>query len=222
MDDERLENPPGPGPVDYFDELLERIRDIHSSERRFYQKRARHLRDEHRLRGGRRPDDEVLRHRSEQDALGRTRTHGGRGHPSAGEFDKPLMGLQTTRPGGIVRKDDVAIAKNYLTEPGLQVLNRIVNLYMKCAELQALERNPMTMRYWIKKLDEFLKVSGRKLLDHARTTAAEAAKAKAELEYNRYRAFLDTQPRAIDVAFEKTAKELKKLPSPKKPKRGKS
>ena len=59
---------------------------------------------------------------------------------------KPFMGLHTTRPGGIVRKEDVAIAKNYLTEDELQVLNRIVNLYIEYAELQALERKPMTMR----------------------------------------------------------------------------
>ncbi len=75
----------------------------------------------------------------------------------------------------------------------------------------------MTMRDWIAKLDEFLKISGRKLLDHAGKISAETAKAKAELEYERYRALLDAQPRAVDVEFEKAAKELKKLPKPKKP-----
>ena len=128
------------------------------------------------------------------------------------------MGLPATRPGGVMRKDDAAIAKNYLTEEELQVLNRIVNLYIEYAELQALERKPMTMRDWISKLDEFLKISGRKLLDHAGTISAEAAKAKAELEYVRYRALLDLQPRAVDAEFEKAAKALKKLPRPKKAK----
>jgi hypothetical protein len=80
---------------------------------------------------------------------------------------KPLMGLLTARPGKRIRLGDVAVAKNYLTEEELQTLNRIVNLYIEYAELQALERKPMTMRDWITKLDEFLIISGRKLLDHA-------------------------------------------------------
>lgn len=81
--------------------------------------------------------------------------------------------MQTTRPGGVVRKADATIAKNYLSEPELQVLHRIVNLYIEFAELQALERKAMTMRDWVDKLDEFLKASGRKLLDHAGTISAE-------------------------------------------------
>ncbi len=122
---------------------------------------------------------------------------------------KPFMGLQTTRPGGIVRKDDVTVAKNYLTEDELKVLNRIVNLYIEYAELQALERKPMTMQDWITKLDEFLKISERKLLDHAGKISAQTAKAKAELEYARYREQLETQPQRIDAEFEKAAKQLK-------------
>jgi len=69
-------------------------------------------------------------------------------------------GVEDDAPGGIIRKEDVAIAKNYLNEDELQVLNRIVNLYVEYAELQALERKPMTMRDWITKLDEFLKSRG--------------------------------------------------------------
>ena len=125
------------------------------------------------------------------------------------------MGMQTTRPGGVIRKADVAIAKNYLTEPELQVLHRIVNLYIEFAELQALERKPMTMRDWITKLDEFLKISGRELLDHAGKVSAEEARAKAEREYDRYRAVQDAQPRPVDAAFEKVAKQLRK-PAPKR------
>jgi hypothetical protein len=130
------------------------------------------------------------------------------------------MGLLTTRSGGIVRKEDAAVAKNYLTEDELQVLNRIVNLYIEYAELQALERKPMTMRDWIAKLDEFLKISGRELLDHAGKVSAEQAKAKAEIEYAKYRTLLDAAPRTVDAAFEKAAKEIKKLPKPRKPKGG--
>jgi hypothetical protein len=214
MDDERLKNPPGKGQKDYFDELLERIRDIRSSERRFYQK----VLDIYATSVDYTPDAEQSQRffAAVQNKM-HWATHG---HTAAEiiaervDAAKPFMGLQTTRPGGIVRKDDVAVAKNYLTEDELQVLNRIVNLYIEYAELQALERKPMTMRDWITKLDEILKISGRKLLDHAGKISAESAKAKAELEYARYRALLDAQPQRIDAEFEKAAKELKKLPKP--------
>jgi hypothetical protein len=113
-----------------------------------------------------------------------------------------------------VRKEDAAIAKNYLTEPELQVLHRIVGLYIEFAEMQALERRPMAMQDWLAKLDEFLKVSGREVLDHAGSISAEAARTKAEQEYTRYHALLDAQPRAIDAEFEKVAKQLKKPAAP--------
>jgi hypothetical protein len=115
-----------------------------------------------------------------------------------------------------VRKEDATIAKNYLTEPELQVLHRIVNLYIEYAELQALERKPMTMQDWITKLDEFLKVSGRVVLDHAGSISSEAAKRKAEHEYAQYHASIDAQPRAIDAEFEKVAKQLKKPAAPRR------
>lgn len=128
---------------------------------------------------------------------------------------------ETTRPGGIIRKEDAAIAKNYLTDE-LQVLHRIVGLYIEYAELQALQRKPMTMRDWIAKLDELLRISGRELLGHAGTVSAEAAKAKADREYARYRALQDAQPRAIDVEFEKVAKQLQKPAPARAKKRGKT
>lgn len=218
MDDERLKNPPGKGHVDYFDELLERIRDIRSSERRFYQK----VLDIYATSVDYQPDTE----QSQQFfATVQNKMHwAAHGHTAAeviaerADAAKPFMGLQTTRPGGIVRKDDVAVAKNYLTENELRVLNRIVNLYIEYAELQALERKPMTMRDWIAKLDEFMRISGRELLDHAGRVSAEQARLKAENEYERYRRLLDAQPRRIDAEFEKAAKELKKLPLPRKQK----
>jgi hypothetical protein len=218
MDDERLKNPPGQGQKDYFDELLERIRDIRSSERRFYQK----VLDIYATSVDYTPDAEVSQRffATVQNKM-HWATHG---HTAAeiiherADAAQPFMGLLTTRPGGIVRKDDAAIAKNYLTEAELQVLNRIVNLYIEYAELQALERKPMTMRDWLTKLDEFLKISGRQLLDHAGRISAEAAKAKAELEYARYRALLDAQPRAVDADFDETATQIQKLPRPRKPK----
>jgi hypothetical protein len=218
MDDERLKNPPGRGHKDYFDELLERIRDIRSSERRFYQK----VLDIYATSVDYTPDAEQTQRFF---ATVQNKMHwAAHGHTAAeviaerADAARPFMGLQTTRPGGIVRKDDVAVAKNYLTEDELQVLNRIVNLYIEYAELQALERKPMTMRDWIEKLDEFMRISGRELLDHAGWISAEQARLKAESEYERYRKLLDAQPRRIDAEFEKAVKELKNLPRPRKQK----
>lgn len=220
MDDERLMNPPGPGRRDYFDELLERIRTIRASERRFYQK----VLDIYATSVDYKPDAEVSQRFF---ATVQNKMHwASHGHTAAeiiharADATKPFMGMQSTRAGGIVRKEDAAIAKNYLTEPELQVLRRIVGLYIEYAELQALERMPMTMQDWLTKLDEFLKVSGRKVLDHAGAISAEAARTKAEQEYARYHSLLDAQPRAVDAEFEKLAKRLEKPAAP-KGKRGK-
>lgn len=212
MDDERLKNPPGPGHTDYFDELLARIRDIRSSERRFYQK----VLDIYATSVDYAPDTELAQQffATVQNKM-HWATHG---HTAAeiihqrADASQPHMGLQTTRPGGVVRKEDVSVAKNYLSADELQVLGRIVNLYIEYAELQALDRKPMRMQDWIAKLDDFLKISGRELLDHAGQISAANAKAKAELEYARYRQQQDALPRAVDADFERVAKELKALP----------
>jgi len=216
MDDERLKNPPGKGQTDYFDELLERIRDIRSSERRFYQK----VLDIYATSVDYMPDTEM----SQQFfSTVQNKMHwAAHGHTAAeviharADAAKPLMGLMTTRPGKIIRREDVSIAKNYLNETELQTLNRIVNLYIEFAELHALNRKPMTMRNWIEKLDEFLRISGRDLLDHAGKISAETAKLKAEMEYDRYRILTDAQPRTVDADFEQVAKQLQKMPKPKK------
>ena len=212
MDDERLKNPPGPGHTDYFDELLARIRDIRSSERRFYQK----VLDIYATSVDYAPDTELAQQffATVQNKM-HWATHG---HTAAeiihqrANAGQPHMGLQTTRPGGVVRKEDVSVAKNYLSADELQVLNRIVNLYIEYAELQALDRKPMRMQDWITKLDDFLKISGRELLSHTGQVSAANAKAKAELEYARYRQQQDALPRAVDADFERVAKELKALP----------
>lgn len=216
MDDERLKNPPGKGQTDYFDELLARIRDIRSSERRFYQK----VLDIYATSVDYTPEAEASQKffATVQNKM-HWATHG---HTAAeiiherADAGKPLMGMLATRPGGRVRKEDAAIAKNYLTEDELQVLNRIVNLYIEYAELQALERKPMTMRDWITKLDEFLKASGRKLLDHAGTVSHEQAMRKAEVEYERFRALEAAKPSPVEIDFEATVKKLKQLKPGKK------
>ena len=219
MDDERLKNPPGQGQKDYFDELLERIRDIRSSERRFYQK----VLDIYATSVDYAPDTELAQQffATVQNKM-HWATHG---HTAAeivherADAALPFMGLQTTRPGGVVRKGDVSIAKNYLSSDELQVLNRIVNLYIEYAELQALERKPMLMQNWLTKLDEFLKITGRQLLDHAGQISAANAKAKAELEYANYRKQQDLLPRAVDADFERVARQLKAIPKAKPAKR---
>lgn len=218
MDDERLKNPPGKGQKDYFDEQLERIRDIRSSERRFYQK----VLDIYATSVDYTPNTEMsqqffatVQNKMHWAAHGQTAAEVIHARVDAGQ---PFMGLKTTRPGGIIRKEDVSIAKNYLDGEELGTLNRIVNAYIEFAELRALQRKVMTMRDWITKLDDFLKLSEHELLDHAGKISAEQAKMKAELEYDRYRVFLDSQPRTVDLDFEKAASELKKLPKPRKPK----
>lgn len=217
MDDERLKNPPGPGHQDYFDEQLERIRDIRSSERRFYQK----ILDIYATSADYTPDTETSRqffatvqNKMHWAAHGQTAAEVIHHRADAG---KPHMGMQTTRPGGIIRKDDVAVAKNYLTSDELNTLNYIVTLYLDFAELQAQRRKVMTMADWITKLDDFLKLSDHELLDHAGKITAEQAKAKAELGYTRYRVLTDAQPRPVDADFNKL---IRHLPSPVKRKKG--
>jgi hypothetical protein len=212
MDDERLKNPPGKGHTDYFDELLARIRDIRSSERRFYQK----VLDIYATSVDYDPAAEAselffatVQNKMHWATHGQTAAEVIHARADAG---KPFMGMLNTRPGGRVRKEDAAIAKNYLTKDELQVLNRIVNLYLEYAELQALERKPMTMRDWIAKLDDFLKLSGRELLDHAGNVSHEAALAKAEAEYEKFRRLEDAKPSRMDKDFEEA---IKKLPAPK-------
>ncbi len=216
MDDERLKNPPGKGQHDYFDEVLERIRDIRSSERRFYQK----VLDIYATSVDYTPDVA----RSQQFfATVQNKMHWAvHGHTAAevihlrSDAKQPHMGLTITRLRGLVRKDDVAVAKNYLHEDELHALNRIVNAYLEFAELQALSRRAMTMHDWIIKLDEFLKLSDRELLTHPGAISADEAKAKAEREYEEYRAFIDTQPRRIDADFDQATKDIQQLPRPKR------
>lgn len=210
MDDERLKNPPGPGQVDYFDELLARIRDIRSSERRFYQK----VLDIYATSVDYTPDTATSKRFF---ATVQNKMHwAAHGHTAAevvhlrADAGQPLMGLTTTRQGQIVRREDVTVAKNYLSQEELEALNRIVSFYIEFAELQALDRRPMTMAAWVRKLDEFLTLSGRELLDHAGTISHDQARLKAEQEYERYRALADARPQAVDADFERVVKQLPK------------
>jgi hypothetical protein len=135
---------------------------------------------------------------------------------------QPQMGL-TSWKGAKVRKPDVAIAKNYLTGEELKKLSLIVTQYLDFAELQAMERRPMTMRDWIAKLDAFLRAGDRQILEHAGSISADEAKRKAELEFDRF----DRQRRQVEDAqadaqfvqeVENLAQQAKQLKPPKRKK----
>ena len=119
----------------------------------------------------------------------------------------PNMGL-TSWQGNKPRKDDVVIAKNYLDEKELNLLNRIVTAYLEFAELQALEHKPMYMKDWIAKLNDFIKLSGRQLLTHAGKISHDDAVATALSEYEKFRqAHLD-DPSPVERHFIEAIKEV--------------
>jgi hypothetical protein len=132
------------------------------------------------------------------------------------DASKPFMGLTHVRPGGVIRKADVGIAKNYLDAGELETLNRTVNAYLEFAELQARNRRPMHMAEWITKLDDFLRLSERPILDHTGQVSHEQALRKAQEEFDKWRAIEDGKPQPVDRAFDAAVERLKQLP-PRKP-----
>jgi hypothetical protein len=182
MDDERLKQAGG---GDYFDELLQRIRDIRSSERVFWRK----VLDIYATSIDYDPSVEASRHffQTVQNKMhwavhGQTAAEVIHARADAAKSQMGLVSWAALRP----RKPDAAIAKNYLGADELEALNRIVTAYLEFAELQALDRKPMHMRDWIARLDDFIHLSGRKILKHAGNISAEAAKLKAELEFDKF------------------------------------
>jgi len=220
LDDERLKQAGG---GNYFDELLERIRDIRSSEKVFWRK----VLDIYAISIDYDPTTEA----SERFfATVQNKMHwAAHGHTAAeiiakrANATRPTMGL-TSWSSGRVRKADVTVAKNYLDSGELDALNRIVNAYLEFAELQAQNRRPMYMRDWIGKLDDFLRLSERDILTHAGRVSHEVAVAKAEGEYEEFQVRQLAQPSEVEKQFEAMVKDLKQL-APKKPtrrKRGKT
>lgn len=116
------------------------------------------------------------------------------------------------------RKNEVAVAKNYLIEEELDILNRIVTAYLEFAELQALNRKPMYMKDWIIKLDDFLKMSGRELLDNAGSISHDRALQKALDEYELFHARQLAEPTIAEKDFIEAEKKLKKIESARKKK----
>ena len=191
MDDSRLKNPTYLFGADYFEEQLERIRDIRSSERRFYQKvtdiYAQCSADYDK-------DAEITR---QFYATVQNKMHYAISGQTAAEiiFDRanseaPFMGLTSWKngPAGMIRAEDTMIAKNYLSEQEIEELNLLASAYLDFAELQAKRGVLMTMADWVSKLDEYLRLSGYGVLQGKGSRNAVQARQRAEREYEVYHA----------------------------------
>ncbi len=188
MDDERLASTAHLG-TDYFDELLERIRRIRTSERRFYQKLtdvyARCSVDYDPNAGVTKTFYATVQNKMHWAIHGHTAAELIRQRADA---SLPHMGLTNWKggPKGPIRKSDVTVAKNYLSAEELSALERVVGMYLDYAEEQARKRRPMTMADWVAKLDGFLQFNEHNILTHAGTVSQALAAAHAEAEFERY------------------------------------
>ena len=206
LNDERLRNPKEFG-ADYFDELLERIRDIRASEKRLYQK----VKDIFALSVDYDSRSDVAQNffKSVQNKLEYAAT----GHTapeiiaSRADATKDNMGL-TAFKGVKVRKSDVTVAKNYMDHEEISTLNLIVNMYLEYAELQAKQHHEMHMADWEEKLNQFLQFNGREVLQNFGTVKREVAEALAVAEYEKY----DAHRRELEAAdVELLTDSVKKL-----------
>ena len=212
LDDERIKEGRTLG-EHYFEELLARIRDIRSSERMFWQKvldiYATSIDYDGRAEGSQ-LFFKTVQNKMHWAAHGHTAAEVVVARADAGQ---PKLGLTTWKnaPAGAIRKGDVSVAKNYLDSDELAALNRIVTAYLEFAELQAQGKKPMRMRDWLGKLDDFLKLSDRDILDHAGKVSQETAKLKSEAEYATYRAAQAALPQAVDRDFAEAIDGLDKI-----------
>lgn len=213
LDDERLKEGRTLG-SDYFDELLERIRDIRASERLFYQK----ITDIYATSIDYDPTHPISQTFF---ATVQNKLHWAIHGQTAAEViarradaSKPHMGLTTWKnaPHGPIRRADVTVAKNYLTEEEIRELNRIVTMYLDYAEDQARHHKPMHMADWVKKLDAFLQFNERNILTHAGTVTHELAQEHAHRQFEQY----DAQRRQLEAQqptsdFDQTIERVKRL-----------
>ncbi len=209
LNDDLLKNA---GQGNYFDELLARIRDIRSSEKVFYRK----VLEIYALSIDYDPRTSITQQffKTIQNKM----HFAAHGHTAAeviydrANAEKDFMGLTTWR-GAMPTRHEAEIAKNYLSEEEVDMLNRIVNLYLDFAELQAKSHVPMYMKDWIQKLDDFLKLSGKELLTHAGSVSAEVAKLKANEEYDKFRERAQYKLSPVEIhfleAFEAEQKRLR-------------
>jgi len=226
MDDERLRNPPaaGRGVPDYFDELLERIRDIRASERRMYLR----VREIFALAADYEPSApetaaffKIMQNKLHFAATGKTAPEL---IADRADHRQPNMGLTTWKTDA-VHKADVTVAKNYLHHDEIDELNRIVVMWLDFAEDQAKRRKQLFLRDWETRLNDFLKFNDRNVLHNAGTISTKDAHAKAEAEYaafaERRRAWLEAEGEEQTVrALEEAARQLPARKAPHKPKDG--
>lgn len=210
MNDERLKNPK-PFGADYFDELLERIRDIRASEARFYEK----IKQIYATSVDYDKDDDQAKtfFKTVQNKL----HYSIHGHTAAelialrADATKDNMGL-TSFKGAKIRKSDIDTAKNYLTQEEITNLNRVVSMYLDYAEDQAVQHKTMYMADWEAKLNDFLKFTGREVLEGAGSISAERAKELASQQYDEY----DKHKKIMDIEIDELMKEAKRLKGGKK------
>ena len=207
LDDVRLKEGKSIG-ADYFDELLERIRDIRASEKRFYRK----IRDIYALAIDYDPRAETT---LEFFQIVQNKLHGAITGRTAAEIiaeradaSRPNMGL-TSWKGAKVRKGDVTVAKNYLNEAEVRQLNRIITMYLDYAELQAERKQPVTMRDWREKLDAFLRFNEQEILSDKGSVSMEIAQQLAREQYEKFAGLRITEESAEpDRAFDQVAQQI--------------
>ena len=220
LDDERLKNPDQP--FDYFEELTRRIQDIRTSEKRFYQK----ITDIYATSVDYDPtlDDSISFFKTVQNKV-----HWAITGQTAAEIihhrvnsDKANMGLSHWR-GAKVRKQDVVNAKNYLNKDELQALNNLIEQYLVFAEGQAMRRIAMSMSDWVTKLDGFLTLNDRDILNHAGRVSHQMAKQIAEQEYDKFKQQrLQSDASNADKHVEQLTKIADQLTTPDKVKKDKN
>ncbi len=215
LDDERLKQGRHFG-KDYFDELLERIREIRASERRFYQK-ITDIYAQCSINYDPKAEITQVFYKTVQNKLHWAIT--GKTAPEIiadrADAEKPHMGLQTWKnaPKGKILKSDVSVAKNYLMEKEIKALERIVSMYLDYAENQATRHIPMKMKTWVDKLDAFLQFNEYDILKDAGKVSHEVAVKLAEKEYEKLRIIQD---KAFESDFDEEVKKLKNKSRPKK------
>ena len=209
LDDERLKQGKKLFGKDYFDELLERIREIRASERRFYQKITDIYAE---CSIDYQPNGEITKtfYKSVQNKLHWAITGQTAAEiiSSRAKADLPNMGLTTWRnsPKGKILKSDVSVAKNYLNKNEIDELNRVVTMYLDYAENQAARQIPMRMKDWVKKLDAFLQFNDYSVLRDSGKISAEVAKRLAIDEFEKFRVVQDEN---YESDFDKEVKRIK-------------
>ena len=215
MNDELLKQAGG---GNYFEELLARIRDIRSSEKVFWRK----VLD---IYATSIDYDSTLEISIQFFQTVQNKMHwAAHGHTAAEiiyqriDAKKPNLGL-THIKGGKPTKQETEIAKNYLDENELNVLNRMVTAYLELAELQALNRKPMYMKDWIERLDDFVRMTGNNILQNAGTVSHQQALKKANVEYEKYKEQTKNELSEAEKHFVKQIETTAKKLNPKKPKK---